>query len=67
MPESASRGGLLWGVCVYSRGVSAPGRVGGLLWGDVCSWGGGVCSGGVASQYALRQTPNPCEQNDKQV
>ena len=42
-------------------------------WGGICSWGsvcsGGVCSlgGGVASQHALRQTPPPREQNDKQV
>ena len=56
------------GVCsggVCSGGVSAP-------VGCVCSRGGvfsrGVCSGGgVAFQHALRQTPPPCEQNDKQV
>ena len=53
---------LLWG------GVSATGGVSGL--GGICSGGcllpGGICSWGV-SQHALRQTPPPCEQNDKQV
>ena len=44
---SASWGGcLLWGVC--SRGVSALGERG------VCSWG-------VVSQHALRQTPPPVD------
>ena len=52
------------GVC--SRGVCSQG--GCLLQGGLLSGGGGVCSrGDVVSQYALRQTPPPCEQNDKQV
>ena len=43
---STSGGCLLWGVSA-PRGMSAP---------------GGVCSGGVVSQHALKQTPP--EQND---
>ena len=66
---------------VYSRGVSAPGGCllpEGMSAprGDVCSqggacsggcllWGVCVCSGGVVSQHALRQTPPPpCGQTD---
>ena len=61
-------GGCLppWGVCsgvfVFSGECLLPG--------GVCSWGGwGVSAsgGGVVSQHVLRQTPPPCEQNDKQV
>ena len=59
---------LLWGCLLW--GVSALG-------GGVCSWGvsawgvsapgGCLLPGGVVSQQALRQTPPPCEQNDRQV
>ena len=44
--------GVCCGGCLL-LGVSAP--------------GGCLLFGGVASQHALRQTPPPCEQNDKQV
>ena len=48
---------LLGGGCVCSGGVSA---LGGVCSGGVSALGGGVCSGGVVSQHALRQTPPPC-------
>ena len=58
-------GCLLWmGVCSQGWGVSALGGV---------SAPRGICSRGVSaprgviSQHALRQTPPPREQNDKQV
>ena len=55
--------------------VSVPGGVcsRGCLLGGVVSQhalgvqGVSVPGGGVVSQHALRQTPPPCEQNDKQV
>ena len=38
-----------------------------LLRGGGCLLRVGVCSWGVVSQHALRQTPPPREQNDRQV
>ena len=59
-------GGLVWGGLLLGGllwGVSAPGVV--------CSRERvGVCSGGMASQHALRQTPSPPpvnRMNDRQV
>ena len=51
---SAPRGCLLWGCLLW----------GGLLWGCLL---GGFLLWGVVSQHTLRQTPPPCEQNDRQV
>ena len=50
--QHVSRGG------VPGLGVSAPGGsgLGGLVWGGVCLVRG-VCSWGLVSQHALRQTP----------
>ena len=66
-------GGSALGGCL--RGVSAPGGYapGGwcLLLGGLSALGGllpgGVCSWGVASQHALRETPPVNRMNDRQV
>ena len=58
----AGVGAWSWGGMPGLGGCMVPG--GG---GDAWSWGVCMVGGCVVSQHALRQTPSPCEQNDKQL